>query len=138
MIERIDVRPDDRILLLSIPEASFLTQLAARLPAGLIVGLGAGEEVSGARREVSGLDNVMLVPAAPDDIPWRDSFFTKAVDAAGRWYASAKTSAELARVLAPGAFVYLAGQPSACDPLLAAGFGLVSSDESMLIAVRSG
>lgn len=138
MINRIDVQPNDRFLLLSIPEPSFLAELAALLPAGLIVGLGAGEEVREARREARDLDNVMLVPAAPDDIPWRDSFFTKAVDAAGRWPPSGKTSAELARVLAPGASVYLAGPPSARDPLLAAGFRLVSSDETMLIVVRSG
>ena len=134
MIDRIDVQPDDRFLLLSIHEPSLIVQLAARLPAGLIVGLGADEEVRAARRQTRDLDNVMLVPATPDDIPWQDRFFTKAVDLICRWERPAKAAGELARVLVKGGGAYMAGPEATAERLFAAGFTNISSSGELLIA----
>jgi hypothetical protein len=133
MIERLDVRSNDRFLLLSIPQPSFIAQLAARLPAGLIVGLGPDEEVRAARCELREVDNVMLVPASPDDIPWQDGFFTKAIDLVGRWPQPERAARELARVLVPGAAAYLTNARSTREHLLAAGFTEISSDGQVLV-----
>lgn len=72
-------RIDDRVLLLAIPEPSIVASLSAQLTRGLLVALGSDEEIAAARAAARDLDNVMFVPAAPEEIPWRDRFFTKAI-----------------------------------------------------------
>ena len=72
-------RIDDRVLLLAIPEPSIVASLAAQLTRGLLVAIGSDDEITAARIAARDLDNVMFVPAAPEEIPWRDRFFTKAI-----------------------------------------------------------
>jgi SAM-dependent methyltransferase len=108
MIEELALRPNDRVLLLSIPEPAVVAEIAARLSAGVVVGLGGDEEVRAARRAARDLENVMFVPAPPEEIPWRDGFFTKVIDWRGGWQNPEQVAREVARVLAPGGQVYLA------------------------------
>ncbi len=102
----IDVRPDDRILLLTISDIQTVRSLAARAEHGLVVGIGDDEDVRAARRAVADLDNVMFV-LLPEDgiIPWKDEFFSKVI-------APDRVSAdsECMRVLAPGGTLHLAGR----------------------------
>lgn len=72
-------RIDDRVLLLAIPEPSIVANLAAQLTRGLLVAIGSDDEIAAARVSARNLENVMFVPGAPEEIPWRDRFFTKAI-----------------------------------------------------------
>ncbi len=108
MFEDLALRPNDRVLLLSIPEHAVVAEMAARLTAGVVVGLGDDEEVRAARRAARDLENVMFVPAPLEEIPWRDGFFTKVIDWRGGWKNPEQVAREVVRVLAPGGEVYLA------------------------------
>lgn len=138
MIERLDAKPDDRFLMLSVPEPPLVAELAARLSSGLIVGLGEDEDVRDARRHARDLENVMFVPGSPDDIPWQASFFTKAVDLLCRWSNPEQAAREIARVLVPGGTVYLANAPAIRDYLPAAGFGEITAAEGLLVIRKHG
>ncbi len=127
MIEWIDIRPNDRILLLSIPEAPLIFELAAKVSSGVIVGLGGEDEVRAARRAARELENVMFVPAPLEEIPWQDGFFSKAIDLSCRWAQPERVAAELARVLGLGGAAYLPAASDAGDAMLAAGFRAVES-----------
>src|SRR5262245_55748149 len=76
----IEIRPNERILFLEISDIAVIIDFARRAPNGAVVGLGDADGVRGARRAAADLDNVMFVPATPDDIPWRDGFFTLVVE----------------------------------------------------------
>lgn len=104
----IEVQPGDRVLLLSIPEASFIRGLASELPSGIVIGLGSNEEAGEARRATGDLENTMFTPGSPADIPWQDGFFSKAIDFTCGWSDPEKALRELARVLSPGGVAYLA------------------------------
>ncbi len=119
MIDWLAIRPDDRILLLSIPHIALIRELSARLTAGLVVGLGEGDEVYEARRQVADRVNVMFHPGPPEEIPFRDAFFSKVIDLRCRWRDPARAALETARVLAPGGQAYLA--ISDAGPLIEAG-----------------
>jgi hypothetical protein len=138
MIDLLDVKKNDRFLLLSIPEPSFVVTLAAKLTEGIVVGLGPDEDVRAARKEVIDVGNVMFIPAEPYDIPWQGGFFTKAVDLACRWDRPDRTAREIARVLSSRGTVYLAEPSATRDHLLNAGFREVSSVKGLLIMERHG
>lgn len=53
---------------------------AARLWNGALVAMGTDDEVRAARREFRDLLNVMFVPAAPDENPWQEGYFTVVID----------------------------------------------------------
>ena len=98
MIDVSVIAPDDRVLMLGIPDGAAIVEIAGRLTRGLLVGIGPEADVLAARRACSACDNVMFVPADPDGvIPWQDQFFSlviaNAVEAQGR---------EVARILARG------------------------------------
>lgn len=123
MIDRIAVAPGDRVLLVSIPAPEIVAGLARRLTHGLAVGLGGIDEVSAARRAARDFANVMFLTAPPDEIPWRDGFFSRAIEPRSVWPEPA-AAREIARVLAGGAFFHLpdSGLPLENPP---AGFVLV-------------
>ena len=99
----IEVRPDDRVLILGIPEPAALREMALRLISGVVVALGEDEAVAEARRAHRDLANVMCIRATPDEIPWRDSWFTRVIDLReGDWPDPDKVAREIRRVLAPG------------------------------------
>ncbi|MGA8028848.1 MAG: hypothetical protein WB992_17035 [Bryobacteraceae bacterium] len=95
-------RADDRILMLAIPSAIELAAISRVLMRGVIVALGTSDAIDSARESMREFENVMFLDARPDQIPWRDGYFTKIlvpphIDRILRY-----ASAELHRVLAPG------------------------------------
>ena len=122
MIDLLKVRPGDRVLMISIADPGVVEAVAGLLTGGLLVGLGEDEEVRAARRSARDIENVMFVPAPPDDIPWQGSYFTKAVDIACRWRQPERFARELRRVLARGGTAYLAKASTVREYLLAEGF----------------
>ena len=109
MIDRLDLRPTDRLLLLSIPDAGLVADLAGRLERGSLVGLGTSEEVRAARSAARGFVNAMFQPGRPEEIPWQNGFFSRVVDLRGGWENPATAAREVARVLTPGGLAYLSG-----------------------------
>ena len=95
-------RTDDRVLLLAIPSKQELATLARILIRGIVVALGTTEEVAEAREQFSDFENVMLLDAGPDHIPWRATGFSKIVVAHQYKRILPHISDELQRVLAPG------------------------------------
>ena len=105
-----DLKPDDRVLILSIAGLEFLSELADRLPDGLLVGIGTPDEVAAARRALAEAENAMFHAASPEEIPWRDSYFT-VVLAPGPLKGLAED--EIRRVLAPdGKLLYSIPPPN--------------------------
>ena len=49
-------------------------------------------------RALCDLENVMVVPGTPDELPWRDGFFTRIIDTVGNWPEAEKVRRELERV----------------------------------------
>lgn len=74
------IRPDERVLILGIPEPAMVAALARSLAGGLLVAIGESNAVTDARRAAREFDNVMFVPGTPVDLPWRDGFFTRVID----------------------------------------------------------
>lgn len=96
-----DLQPGDKVLLLGIPDAAAVRDIAARLTSGILVVLGGEEEVRAARREFRDLENVMCVPASADGIPWQDGYFTRVIDAGAAWPDPNRLQLEIKRVLKP-------------------------------------
>ena len=61
-----------------------------------------GNEVRAARESMAEFDNVMFLDARPDQIPWREAFFTKIIVPPHLESLMPYASAELYRVFAPG------------------------------------
>ncbi len=72
-------RADDRVLFLGLPSTTELAAMARMLMAGVLVALGTRDEVETARLAMADFDNVIFLDASPDQIPWRDAYFTKVV-----------------------------------------------------------
>ena len=100
-LDGLDVDPDERILLTSLPSLDVVRRLAGRLENGIIAALAEGEEMYAARRELAGLENVLVTPGSAEDIPWKDEFFSLVADPAGRYTLSEGAQREMERVLAP-------------------------------------
>jgi hypothetical protein len=107
MIDELDIRPDDRVLLVSIPAIELVLEIAARLERGLVVGLGSWDEVRQARKGVRGLTNTMFQPGSPGEIPWQSGYFTTVIDFGGGWLEPRKAASEAARVQAPGGTLWV-------------------------------
>lgn len=97
------LQPDDRVLIVGIPDPGVVSDIARRLTRGLLVTIGGDDDVRAARKAARHLDNVMFVPGSPDELPWRDGFFTVAIDTVGHWPDGEKVAKEIARVTAPRA-----------------------------------
>jgi hypothetical protein len=98
----IQLRADDRVLLLAIPTASELTGIARVLMNGVVVALGDADEVRAACAAMAGFKNVFFLDALPDQIPWRAAYFTKIIVPPHLEALLRHASGELHRVLAPG------------------------------------
>jgi len=97
-----ELKPDDRMLLVGQFSGEQVRAFAAQLSNGSLSALVPEDAVSGLRRDVVDLLNVLVVPEDPDGhVPWADGYFT-VVLAPGL----ASPSEGLARVLAEdGRFV---------------------------------
>ena len=76
--------------------------MARILMQGVLVALGTASEVDGARLAMGDFDNLMFVDARPDQIPWREAYFTKIFVPPEFEGLLRQGSGELHRVLAPG------------------------------------
>lgn len=98
----ITLRSDDRVLFLAIPSEAELANVARILMRGVLVALGTENEVEEGRRTMADWDNVLLLSAAPDRIPWRNAYFTKIMVPPQLERILPSIANELHRVLAPG------------------------------------
>ena len=98
----IQLRADDRVLLLAIPSKTELASMARVLMKGVLMALGEGKEIRAARESMAEFDNVMFLDAQPDQIPWREAYFTKIIVPPHLESLMPYAAAELHRVLAPG------------------------------------
>jgi SAM-dependent methyltransferase len=98
MIEALDLTPSDQVLLLDVTDLELVAAVARQVTDGLVVGLGEPDFVFLARRATRELDNVMFHSTTPDEIPFRDGFFTVVVCGTT---GEAGVSREVQRVLAP-------------------------------------
>ena len=94
--------PGDRILLIGIPAAEKIRDLARCVPVGLVVGAGDPDSVAQARLALADLDNVMFHRLTPDGLPWRDGHFDKIVWQRSLW----ANEVEVRRTLAPGGSIH--------------------------------
>ena len=92
------IRPDERILILGIPEPALIAELARLLTGGLLVAIGAATDVGPARKAAREFDNVMFVPGTPGELPWRDGFFTRVIDMGAAWPNPERVAREIQRV----------------------------------------
>jgi hypothetical protein len=95
-------RQDDRVLLLAIPSRNELAGIARVLTSGVLVAVGTREEVDSARASMVEFENVMFIEARPDQIPWREAYFTKIIVPVHLEPVVEPAGAELRRLLAPG------------------------------------
>lgn len=104
------LRPDDRVLMLSIPGNRELASVAGALTDGALVALGNTDEVDAARASFAALENVLFLDARPDAIPWRGGYFTKILTPPHQGELIRRCASELQRVLAPGGEIIAQGQ----------------------------
>lgn len=97
-----ELRADDRVLSLAILSVKETAALARVLISGCLVALGDAEQVEEARSALAEFDNLMFIDATPDQIPWREAFFTKIFVPPHLSPLAHNFSNELHRVLAPG------------------------------------
>ena len=102
-----DLRPNDRVLLLALPPVEEVQAIASRVSDGILVGVLDGDAVYEARRALRDHANVMITPAEADgSLPWKDDFFTVVyAPAAG------EPSREMLRVLEAGGTAWVASGP---------------------------
>lgn len=96
------LRSDDRVLLLAIPSEADLAAISRVLMNGVLVALGDRDEVDRARQSMADFENVMFVDASPEQIPWREAYFSKILVPPHLESLLPSIAPELHRVLAPG------------------------------------
>jgi len=99
MTDGLSIQPNERILLLSIPELDVLRSISAQLDHGGVFCLGGREEVYAARKEASQLNNVLFHPGPPEEIPFDDECFTLVIDFKCVWESPSQVAREIVRVL---------------------------------------
>lgn len=109
MIGGLEIRPNDRILSLSIPDPETVRAISAQLERGGMVCLGGRDEVYAARRHLGNLPNVLFHVGPPEEIPFDDEYFTLIVDLKCEWSDPAQVAREIRRVLLAGGRAMLAG-----------------------------
>ncbi len=102
-------RADDRVLFLTLPSTGELAAIARMLMTGVLVALGSRDEVQAARQAMAEFENVMFLDAPPDQIPWRDAYFTKVVVPPHLERILPSAAAEIHRVLSPGGEIIRTG-----------------------------
>jgi hypothetical protein len=95
------LRADDRVLFLAMPPVQEIATTARILMRGVVVVLGSEAELEEARAALSEFQNVLLLDAHPDRVPWRKAFFTKIVVAPQLDRILPSLTPEITRLLAP-------------------------------------
>ena len=108
MLDAVTLDPGDRVLFLTVPHLDLLEEISSQVTRGLVTAIGPREEVFDSRRAAAHLDNVMLTPGEPVEIPWQESFFSWIIDTTGGWTLDAAVAREIHRVLAPAGRIWLA------------------------------
>ncbi len=96
------VDSDDRVLVVNCGHGEAARRLAALAANGLVVGIDKTDEaVREARRQAAAIDNVMFALGAPEEIPWRENYFSLVLcnPPVEDWK---RAAAEVFRVTAPG------------------------------------
>jgi hypothetical protein len=96
------LRADDRVLLLAVPSTNELASIARDVMNGVVVAIGDRDEVRTACVAMAGFKNVTFIEAPPDQIPWREAYFTKIIVPPQLEALLPHAAAELHRLLAPG------------------------------------
>lgn len=105
MLERIDVKPDDRVLDIGCGDGWTGQMMSKRLPEGAFVGIDVSSEmINRARAQCEELDNVLFAPAVAEEIPWAEDYFTLllSIESAYYWPDVHSAAKEMYRVAAYG------------------------------------
>ena len=109
-LELMGLQPTDNVLDIGCGSGWLERMIAPRVPEGRVVGLDVSDEMVRRARQASlELDNVVFVPGGADEIPWQESFFTKAisVESAYYWPDPAKGLRQIFRVLREGGSAWI-------------------------------
>jgi SAM-dependent methyltransferase len=101
-LDLMDLQPTDNVLEIGCGSGWLARMIAARLVEGRVVGLDLSDEMVRRARQASlELDNEVFILGGADEIPWQESFFTKAisVESAYYWPELVKALREIFRVL---------------------------------------
>ncbi len=110
VLERMRITPHDNILDVGCGAGWLSRLLAARAPAGRVVGMDVSDEmVRHARRNCVQLDHCMFIQGTAEDIPWEANFFQRvvSVESAYYWPDPARGLREIFRVSAPGGSAWI-------------------------------
>lgn len=105
MLERLDLRPDSRVLDLGCGDGWTARLVARSLTEGAVFGLDvSGEMVLLARRLSAELENTLFAPGAAEEIPWAEDYFTHvlSIESAYYWTETVLAAKEIFRVTAYG------------------------------------
>ena len=105
MTDRIAFPPDARVLDIGCGFGWTAHMLAPRAPEGAFVGIDPSlEMILAARRDCSDIANALFTPAAAEEIPWAEDYFTHIISIESAYYWTDVTSAasEIHRVCAYG------------------------------------
>jgi hypothetical protein len=104
LIDLTEIHPDDRVLILFIPDGAVIRDIAGQLTSGVLVGIGHPDQVAEARRACADCSNVMLIHEDPVGlIPWQDGYFTLVISPA-----NLAAGGETRRVLVPNGRILIA------------------------------
>ncbi|MBI1956714.1 MAG: methyltransferase domain-containing protein [Acidobacteria bacterium] len=110
VMQRMNVQPRDRILEVGCGEGWAARLLAPLVPEGLVVGLDVSDAmIRKARAQSAVLENILLLWADAEEIPWQEKFFTKVLCIETFYYLEhpEKALREIYRVLSPGGSVWI-------------------------------
>ena len=110
MLERFEVPPDARILDIGCGSGWTARMLSPRAPEGAIVGIDPSHEmILRARRTCESLENTLFAPAAAEQIPWAEDYFTHvlSIESAYYWTSTSLAAKEIYRVTAYGGSIHI-------------------------------